>query len=121
MAAAVQASGWARATAHNRAQVLYYVAENLAAVIIEAEVPVARTPVGACLQAHVRFHQAQLGQSDLARQKWPELELQREATELGKVKRLPNQRVVTADGQEVQEDVVRVGAFRARRACSHRL
>jgi biopolymer transport protein ExbB len=38
-------------------------------------------------------------------------ELQREATELGKVKRLPNHRVVTADGQEVNEDVVRVGAF----------
>ncbi|HEX5581878.1 MAG TPA: aldehyde dehydrogenase family protein, partial [Gemmatimonadaceae bacterium] len=31
VAAAVQAAGWARATAHNRAQILYYVAENLAA------------------------------------------------------------------------------------------
>ena len=29
--AAHQAAGWARATAHNRAQVLYYIAENLAA------------------------------------------------------------------------------------------
>jgi aldehyde dehydrogenase (NAD+) len=29
--AAHKASGWARATAHNRAQVLYYIAENLAA------------------------------------------------------------------------------------------
>ncbi|HEY0972431.1 MAG TPA: aldehyde dehydrogenase family protein [Gemmatimonadales bacterium] len=31
VAAAVQASGWARATAHSRAQILYYIAENLAA------------------------------------------------------------------------------------------
>jgi aldehyde dehydrogenase (NAD+) len=31
VAAAVGATGWAKATAHNRAQVLYYVAENLAA------------------------------------------------------------------------------------------
>jgi biopolymer transport protein ExbB len=38
-------------------------------------------------------------------------ELQREATELGKVKRLEGQRVVTADGQETMEDIVRVGAF----------
>jgi biopolymer transport protein ExbB len=38
-------------------------------------------------------------------------ELQREATELGKVKRLPDFRVVTAEGQESFEDVVRVGAF----------
>lgn len=38
-------------------------------------------------------------------------ELQREATELGKVKRIPNSRVVTADGEEVFEDIVRVGAF----------
>ena len=29
--AAHHAAGWARATAHNRAQVLYYIAENLAA------------------------------------------------------------------------------------------
>ena len=29
--AAHKAAGWARATAHNRAQVLYYLAENLAA------------------------------------------------------------------------------------------
>jgi biopolymer transport protein ExbB len=38
-------------------------------------------------------------------------ELQREATELGKVKRIPNQRVITVDGEEINEDVVRVGAF----------
>ena len=38
-------------------------------------------------------------------------ELQREATELGKVKRLPNFTYTTADGEEVQGDVVRVGAF----------
>ncbi len=38
-------------------------------------------------------------------------ELQREATELGKVKRLPNFRVITADGLEQFEDIVRVGAF----------
>src|SRR5690606_22469614 len=31
VAAAVAATGWARATAHNRAQILYYVAENLSA------------------------------------------------------------------------------------------
>src|SRR5690606_24984533 len=29
--AAHKAAGWAKATAHNRAQVLYYIAENLAA------------------------------------------------------------------------------------------
>jgi biopolymer transport protein ExbB len=38
-------------------------------------------------------------------------ELQREATELGKVKRLPNFTYTTADGEEVQGDVVRVGGF----------
>lgn len=38
-------------------------------------------------------------------------ELAREASELGKVKRLENWRVVTADGREVNEDIVRVGAF----------
>jgi biopolymer transport protein ExbB len=38
-------------------------------------------------------------------------ELQREATELGKIKRLPNFPVITSDGTEVNEDVVRVGAF----------
>ena len=38
-------------------------------------------------------------------------ELQREATELGSVERLPNFPVITADGNEVKEDVVRVGAF----------
>jgi biopolymer transport protein ExbB len=38
-------------------------------------------------------------------------ELQREATELGKVKRIPNFRIVTAGGEEVFEDVARVGAF----------
>jgi len=38
-------------------------------------------------------------------------EIVREANELGKVKRIPNQRVITADGEEVNETVVRVGAF----------
>jgi len=38
-------------------------------------------------------------------------ELAREASELGKVKLLPNQRIVTVDGEEINEDVVRVGAF----------
>src|SRR5690606_31548823 len=38
-------------------------------------------------------------------------ELAREAAELGKVKRLEDFRVVTADGREVNEDIVRVGAF----------
>ena len=38
-------------------------------------------------------------------------ELAREATELGKVKRLEDFRIVTADGREVMEDIVRVGAF----------
>jgi biopolymer transport protein ExbB len=38
-------------------------------------------------------------------------ELQREATEQGKVKRLPEFRVVTANGEEVFEDIARVGAF----------
>jgi len=38
-------------------------------------------------------------------------ELQREATEQGRVKRLTDHRVVTAGGEEVFEDVVRVGTF----------
>jgi biopolymer transport protein ExbB len=38
-------------------------------------------------------------------------ELQREATELGKVKRLRNFEFASASGQPVTEDVVRVGAF----------
>jgi len=38
-------------------------------------------------------------------------ELQREATEQGRVKRLTDHRVVTAGGVEVFEDVVRVGTF----------
>ena len=38
-------------------------------------------------------------------------ELQREATEQGKVKRISDYRVVTTDGQEVFEDVIRVGTF----------
>ena len=38
-------------------------------------------------------------------------ELAREAAELGKVKRIQNQRVVTAQGEEITETVVRVGAF----------
>jgi biopolymer transport protein ExbB len=38
-------------------------------------------------------------------------ELAREAAELGKVKLLPNNRILTASGEEVTEDIVRVGAF----------
>jgi biopolymer transport protein ExbB len=38
-------------------------------------------------------------------------ELQREATEQGKVKRISDFRVITTDGQEQFEDVVRVGTF----------
>lgn len=38
-------------------------------------------------------------------------ELQREAAELGKVKLIPNQRVIAADSSESVRDVVRVGAF----------
>jgi biopolymer transport protein ExbB len=38
-------------------------------------------------------------------------ELQREATEQGKVKRIPNYRVITSSGQESYEDVVRIGTF----------
>ena len=38
-------------------------------------------------------------------------ELQREATEVGRVKRLTDFRIVTGGGEEVFEDVVRVGAF----------
>ena len=38
-------------------------------------------------------------------------ELQREATELGKVKRLPDFQVIAADGDILNEDIVRVGPF----------
>jgi biopolymer transport protein ExbB len=38
-------------------------------------------------------------------------ELQREATEVGKIKRLTDFRLISADGQEVFEDIVRVGPF----------
>ena len=38
-------------------------------------------------------------------------ELQREATELGKVKRLPNFQVIAANGDILTEDIVRVGGF----------
>ncbi|MFZ8952303.1 MAG: MotA/TolQ/ExbB proton channel family protein [Gammaproteobacteria bacterium] len=38
-------------------------------------------------------------------------ELQREATELGKVKLIPNFELVTADGELINENIVRVGAF----------
>jgi biopolymer transport protein ExbB len=38
-------------------------------------------------------------------------ELQREATELGKIKRIPNYQYATANGDQVTGDVVRVGAF----------
>src|SRR5690606_41650468 len=62
--------------------------QGLAAVVLEAEIPVAGAAVGARLQAYVRLHQAQLGQSDLARQKWPELELQRKPLGGGHVRLL---------------------------------
>ena len=51
----------------------------------------------------------QLPSVDEIEQLW--YEYAREAVELGKVKRLPNFRVVTADGEEITEDVVRVGPF----------
>ncbi len=38
-------------------------------------------------------------------------ELQREATEQGKIKRISDYRVITTDGQESFEDVIRVGTF----------
>jgi len=38
-------------------------------------------------------------------------ELQREATEQGKIKRIADQRLITADGEEVFQEVVRVGVF----------
>jgi biopolymer transport protein ExbB len=38
-------------------------------------------------------------------------ELQREATELGRVKRLPNFTFSSANGEQITEDIVRVGAF----------
>ena len=38
-------------------------------------------------------------------------ELQREATELGKVKRIPNFEVTTTNGEISVEDIVRIGAF----------
>jgi biopolymer transport protein ExbB len=38
-------------------------------------------------------------------------ELAREAEELGKVKLLPNHRIITAGGEPANEDIVRVGAF----------
>ena len=38
-------------------------------------------------------------------------ELAREASELGKVKRLPNQTVFTAAGEEITDEIIRVGAF----------
>ncbi|MEE8093920.1 MAG: energy transducer TonB, partial [Gammaproteobacteria bacterium] len=38
-------------------------------------------------------------------------ELQREATDQGKVKRIPDYRVITSSGEESFEDVVRIGTF----------
>jgi biopolymer transport protein ExbB len=38
-------------------------------------------------------------------------ELQREATELGRVKRIPGATITTTTGEQVTEDIVRVGAF----------
>src|SRR5690606_19785599 len=40
--------------------------QGVATVILEAEIPIARAAVWAGFQAHVRLHQAQLGQPDLA-------------------------------------------------------
>jgi len=52
---------------------------------------------------------SQLPTVDEIEQLW--YEYTREAVELGKVKRLPNHRLITADGEEVTDDIVRVGAF----------
>ena len=38
-------------------------------------------------------------------------ELQREATELGRVKRLPDFEIITAEGEISNEDIVRIGGF----------
>ena len=51
----------------------------------------------------------QLASIEEIEQLW--FELQREATELGKIKRLRNFEVITADGEISTEDVVRVGGF----------
>ena len=52
---------------------------------------------------------SQLASIEEIEQLW--FELQREATELGKIKRLRNFDVITIDGELSQEDVVRVGGF----------
>ena len=52
---------------------------------------------------------SQLASIEEIEQLW--FELQREATEQGKVKRITDYRVITANGQESFEDVVRVGTF----------
>ncbi|MBH97974.1 MAG: energy transducer TonB, partial [Rhodospirillaceae bacterium] len=51
----------------------------------------------------------QLASIEEIEQLW--FELQREATELGRVKRISNFELITADGEVVTEDVVRVGGF----------
>ena len=51
----------------------------------------------------------QLASIEEIEQLW--FELQREATELGKIKRLRNFEVITADGEISNEDVVRIGGF----------
>lgn len=52
---------------------------------------------------------SQLASIEEIEQLW--FELQREATELGRIKRLSNFEVITADGNISSEDVVRVGGF----------
>ncbi|MAQ21567.1 MAG: energy transducer TonB [Gammaproteobacteria bacterium] len=52
---------------------------------------------------------SQLASIEEIEQLW--FELQREATELGRIKRISNFEVITADGSISSEDVVRVGGF----------
>ncbi|MFL2546698.1 MAG: MotA/TolQ/ExbB proton channel family protein [Candidatus Rariloculaceae bacterium] len=52
---------------------------------------------------------SQLASIEEIEQLW--FELQREATEQGKVKRIPNYRVITVNGEESFEDVIRIGTF----------
>ena len=52
---------------------------------------------------------SQLASIEEIEQLW--FELQREATEQGKVKRISDYRVITANGEESFEDVIRIGTF----------
>lgn len=52
---------------------------------------------------------SQLASIEEIEQLW--FELQREATELGKIKRLPNFQVIATNGDILTEDVVRIGGF----------